>query len=182
VKEQQLNSLLKKARKGDMDAFREIVENTRDRLFGALCAMLSREAVAEEILQESYIALWEQPGTAEIEKPGAWLYRSCVNRAIDFLRQKDAHFTDEFDERKESAFVGSETPEILLESREEAEKLNEGLSRLSPKERTIFVLSAYLGYDSFEIAAAVGTSPSTVRNQYSNAKKKLAEFLIKEKK
>lgn len=177
MNEERLKTLLKKARKGDMEAFRELVEETRERLFGALRAMLNREAVAEEILQEAYIALWEQPSSGAIEKPGAWLYRSCVNRAIDHMRQKDSRFTDALDDQPEHALAGGETPELSLETREQAEKLGEGLSLLSGRERAVFVLSAYLGYDSFEIAASLGVSPSTVRNQYASARKKLAVFL-----
>ncbi len=180
MNEERLRSLLKKARKGDMEAFRGLVEETRDRLFGALKAMLNRETVAEEILQEAYISLWEQPSSAAIEKPGAWLYRSCVNRAIDHIRRKDSRFTDALDDQPEHVLTGDETPEISLESREQAEMLNEGLAGLSSRERTVFVLSAYLGYDSFEIAAAMGVSPSTVRNQYAAARKKLAAFLGRE--
>ncbi|HNQ77579.1 MAG TPA: sigma-70 family RNA polymerase sigma factor [Acidobacteriota bacterium] len=177
MNEERLKALLKKARKGDMEAFRELVEETRDRLFGALRAMLNRESVAEEILQEAYIALWEQPSSAGIEKPGAWLYRSCVNRAIDHIRQKDSRFTDALDDQPDHILTGEETPEISLETREQAEMLNEGLAALSARERTVFVLSAYLGYDSFEIGATLGVSPSTVRNQYASARKKLAAFL-----
>jgi len=42
-----------------MESFDELFERTKDRVFGAIVAMVRREAIAEEILQEGYIALWE---------------------------------------------------------------------------------------------------------------------------
>ena len=172
-----LGSLLERARKGDPEAFGELVERTRDRLFGAVVAMVKREAVAEEILQETYISLWEEGQSGRVENPAAWLYRSSVNRAIDHLRRSEPSFCEDMGDSL--AAIPSETPQpdIVLENAEEARALGVLLGNLPPRERSVLVMSDYLGMDSFEISAALGSSPSTVRSQLANGRKKLADLL-----
>lgn len=175
--EEFLLSLLKRARKGDEDAFKKLVEETRDKIFGAVAGMTGREAIANEILQEGYIALWDENISGDVEKPSKWLYKFCINKSIDYLRKSEPLLLDNFED--EVGFVSSPlpSPEIIVEEKETREKLIEVLSKMPKKERIVVLMSDYLGMDSFEIASILGSSPSTVRTQISNGRKKLAEFL-----
>lgn len=175
--EELLLSLLKKARKGDEDAFRKLVEETREKIFGAIAGMTGREAIAEEILQEGYIALWDKNISGDVEKPSKWLYKFCINKSIDYLRKSEPLLLENFEEASE--FISSQlpSPEINVEENETREKLAEILSKMPKKERITVLMSDYLGMDSFEIASILGSSPSTVRTQISNGRKKIAELL-----
>ena len=84
-----LSGLLRRARSGDEEAFVKVVEATRERLFWTVKRMVGREALAEEILQDAYMALWDMPGEASPDNPEAWLRRVCVNRALDHLRREE---------------------------------------------------------------------------------------------
>lgn len=179
--EEILLALLKKARKGDEDAFKKLVEETRERIFGAITAMTGREAIAEEILQEGYLALWDKSVSGEVEKPSRWLYRFCANKSIDYLRKNEPLLLENFDEEVENYSSDFPSPEIVVEKNETREALIEVLQKIPNKERIALLMCDYLGMDSFEIASTIGTSPSTVRNQISSGRKKLVN-LLKEKK
>jgi RNA polymerase sigma-70 factor (ECF subfamily) len=179
--EETLLSLLKKARKGDDDAFRKLVEETRERIFGAIAAMTQREAIAEEILQEGYLALWDKSVSGDVEKPLRWLHRFCVNKSIDYLRRNEPILLENFDEEVERLPSNFTCPEIAVSDSERREALISVLQKLPHRERITLLMSDYLGMDSFEIASTLGTSPSTVRNQISSGRKKMLN-LLKEKK
>lgn len=177
VSEEILLSLLKKARKGDDDSFRKIVEETRDKIFGAILAMTGREAIAEEILQEGYIALWDKNVSGDVEKPSKWLYRFCVNKSIDYLRKKEPLFLENFEEDDENFISQNPSPDITVENNEMRERLIDIFQRLPYKERLALLMSDYFGMDCFEISSLLGTSPSTVRTQISKGRKKVLNFL-----
>jgi RNA polymerase sigma-70 factor (ECF subfamily) len=178
--EDDLSLLLKKARKGDMESFNELFERTKERVFGAIVAMVKRDAIAEEILQEGYIALWENG--AKIEKPLNWLFKFCVNKGIDYLRKSENLKSASLDEEEDSFPSSFLEPDIVLENAEEATLVRSIIETLPPKERVVFIMSDYSGMDSFEIASILNTSPSTVRNQLSGARKKFAKLYKEAKK
>lgn len=182
VSDEILLSLLKKAREGDNESFRNLVEETRDKIFGAVVAMTGREVIAEEILQEGYIALWDINISGDVEKPSKWLYKFCVNRSIDYLRKKETLFLEDFEEATESFVSDFTPPDIIVENNEMREKLLNILQKLPDKERITLLLSDYLGMDCFEISSLIGTAPSTVRNQISKGRKKVLSFLKENKK
>lgn len=179
VFEDDLVTLLKKARKGDMEAFRKVVEGTKDKIYGALVAMVKRESIAEEILQEGYIALWEN--AFKVENPLNYLYKFCLHRGIDFLRKNEDSKFFSLEEEGENLSSYIPSPEVLVENIETSEKINKIISLLPPKERVVFLMSDYLGMDSFEIAAIVNSSPSTIRNQISSARKKFIKMFLEKK-
>lgn len=181
VTEETLLSLLKKARKGDDDAFRKLVEETREKIFGAIVAITGREAVAEEILQEGYLALWDKSVSGNVEKPLRWLHKFCINKSIDYLRKNEPILLENFEE--EFAHIPSHfaCPEIAVLDNERREVITALIRKIPNRERIALLMSDYLGMDSFEIASALGTSPSTVRNQLSSARKKLLNLLKEEK-
>lgn len=172
-----LKSLLKKASRGDDDAFREFVEKTKDKLFGAIYMMLKNEGLTEEIMQESYLMLWKKNRKLDIEKPLNYLYRIALNRAIDYLRKEEPFFHDE-KELDEINFVSAESPDFLIEKEEERMKVNNVLSRLTERERTVLLMSDYLEMNSFEIAHILNVSPSTIRNQLLKAREKFRKFMM----
>jgi RNA polymerase sigma-70 factor, ECF subfamily len=171
-----LSGLLRSAKKGDEAAFAKLVEATRERLYWTVKRMVGREALAEEILQDGYLALWSLPAPALPSEPEAWLRRVCVNRALDHLRRQEtkAHQAAEGALDLVPAPGGVEEAVNLGET--EA-ALHRALSALPGQERAAFVMRAIDGLDYREVASALGVSESTVRNQVMQARRKLEKTL-----
>lgn len=163
---------LKRARRGDEVSFLLLVEATRDRLLRLATRMTGREAVAEEILQESYFALWRTTGPIP-DDPSAWLYRTCLNRAIDISR-REAIFREVPMEGSIFPDDASLNPAEVAMTKAASDAMSEAAALLPPAERVVFALRAYEGFSFDKIAQQVGISPSTARNQYMSARRRMA--------
>lgn len=86
-----LQALLAEAALEDKDAFRLIYDTTAARLFGILLRILKQQDLAEEILQEVYLSIWDKAKTYHPEQgsPLSWMAAIARNRAINMLRQTD---------------------------------------------------------------------------------------------
>jgi RNA polymerase sigma-70 factor (ECF subfamily) len=171
-----LSGFLRRAWKGDEAAFTKVVEATRERLFWTVKRMVGRDALADEILQEAYMALWSMEGGTPPDNPEAWLRRTCINRALDHLRREETKARQAGEEALEnlSAPVGLEETMGVLEL--EA-ALHRAISSLPGQERAAFVMKVIEGLEYPEVSAALGVSESTVRNQVMQARRKLERAL-----
>lgn len=174
---------LQEARKGDDEAFRRLVEATRNTLFWTILRYVHRDALAEEILQDAYLALW---GTADrIENPEAWLRRTVIRRSIDHLRREETRREhvdlDSLGDRLDVHALARSRPSThdpvdQLGTLEAEERLQRALSTLPPKMRGAILLRME-GYDYDEIASLLSVTESTVRNHVFQARQRLAPWL-----
>ena len=171
-----LSALLRTARKGDEEAFRRLVEATRDRLFWTVRRMVGRDALSEEILQDAYVALWGLPDASLPRDVHAWLRRFCVNRSIDHLRREETKRVVDTPDPLE--FVASSAdPEQSVRGIEVEEALGRALATLPAQEKAAFVLKVVEGLDYDEVSSMLGVAESTVRNQVMQARRKLEKAL-----
>lgn len=171
-----LRKLLRLALGGEPEAFEALVLHTRESLFWTVKRMTGRDAIAEEILQEAYLALWERGTDGLPEEPEAWLRRFCMNRAIDHLRRGETRHTEGLpDDLTVGAFV--DFGDGALYGREVEAAVEEGLGRLPPQERVAFLLRVVEDLPYQEVARALGVAESTARNQAMQARRKLERFL-----
>ena len=171
-----LAGLLERSRAGDDGAFEKLVEATRERLFWTVRRMVGREALAEEILQDAYVALWGLPAASSPREPEAWLRRFCVNRAIDHLRREETKRPHDGNEALERVASAS-GPDETLGLRELEAALHSALRVLPPQERAAFVMKLIEGLGYPEVAASLGVTESTVRNQVMQARRKVEKSL-----
>ncbi len=171
-----LQSLLRLAFGGAPAAFDQVVEATRESLFWTVRRMTGREAIADEILQEAYLTLWERGRAGLPEEPEAWLRRFCVNRAIDYLRREENRRVLPEPEVLE-ALPAAPRAEEAFWTGEVEDALTAALEVLPPRERAVFLLRFVEGLDFRAIAASLGVADSTVRNQAMNARRKVQRRL-----
>jgi len=173
-----LRALLLRSRRGDGSAFEAVVVATRDRLFATARRLLGREALAEEVLQEAYVALWSQGGAVP-DSPEAWLRTAVVNRALDQLRREETRRATAWDVAEPAAMAAGADPAEQAGAAEVSEAVGEALDAVPPGERAVFALRAFEGWSFDEIAVRMGTRASTVRNQYMSARRRLEAALRK---
>lgn len=172
----ELRELLLRARRGDDSAFEGFVVATRDRLFAKARRLVGREPVAEELLQEAYLALWRSR-EAIPENPEAWMTRVVVNRALDEVRKETHRASVPLEE--EEAELGSSSPDPLasLKNGQFSAHLDREIATLPAAERAVFLLRAFEEWSFEEISVQMGTAPSTARNQFASARRRLAAGL-----
>jgi RNA polymerase sigma-70 factor (ECF subfamily) len=85
-----LPSLLEAAARGDRASFRALYEATAPKLFGVILRILSDRTAAEDVLQETYVRIWQNAEryAPEAGPPMPWLTAIARNRAIDRIRSE----------------------------------------------------------------------------------------------
>jgi RNA polymerase sigma-70 factor, ECF subfamily len=84
-----LETLLRATAAGDRAAFAELYASTAPQLFAIALRILRQRDRAEDVLQESFVAIWQRARDFDAEKGGpmTWLITVLRNRAIDALRR-----------------------------------------------------------------------------------------------
>lgn len=135
---------------------------------------------AQEILQESFIKIFEKLGAFDYKGSfEGWLRRIVSNTAIDAIRKskKDPFRTDDDNDFK----LGAEDPIIVKEevdlSELKGEIAMEAIQKLSPAYRTVFNLYVLEDYSHKEIADLLGISEGTSKSNLAKAKMNLQRML-----
>src|SRR5215469_18301012 len=76
--------------KGDEAAFERLYAATRAKLYGVVLRILRRPDLAEEVIQETYVKIWNSAGQFNpvLSSAITWMASIARNRAIDIVRKK----------------------------------------------------------------------------------------------
>ena len=174
-------AVLARARQGDSEAFRALVERHSRRVFGLAFRMTGNEQDAEDVVQESFLRAYRQLGRFESRANfGTWLYRIVANCAVDLMRAKQARHDQSRGETLDEAAefpAASCSPERLAQSAELRARVTEAMSGLSPLERAAFALRHYEGRSIDEISRTLGLGTSAAKHSVFRAVKKLRAAL-----
>ena len=173
-------AVLARARRGDGEAFRALVETHGRSVFRLAFRMTGNEQDAEDVVQESFLRAYRQLGRFESRANfGTWLYRIASNCSVDLMRSKQARHDqvrgDSLDQdgAAELPAVDQPGPERMAESAEIDRRVQHALQELSPLERAAFTLRHYEGRSIDEISATLGLGTSAAKHSVFRAVKKL---------
>lgn len=174
-----MKRLLADSGRGNERAFARLYEMTSGRLYAMALRMLRRADWAEEVLQESYVNIWNnaasyQPG---LSAPLTWMISIVRNRCLDWLRRPQAEIPDEDDQL--ALAMPSEDPGPLeqLESASEARALAECVKRLEASQRNAILLAFFEGLSHSELAARLKQPLGTVKSWVRRGMERLKDCL-----
>jgi RNA polymerase sigma-70 factor (ECF subfamily) len=164
--------LVEQIRQGDDGAFETLVRRKTSKVYGLCYRVIGNGEDAKDISQLVFLKLWEN-----IEKYDptyafdTWLYRMVTNVAIDFMRNKQSR-DNAVNSNLRLVKTSVDPEQTVSVARREVESVFNAVSNvLSPKQKTIFVMSEMEDLRSSEIAKILGCRESTVRNHLFNARK-----------
>ena len=173
-------AVLARARQGDSDAFRALVEQHSRSVFRLAFRMTGNEQDAEDVVQESLLRAYRQLGRFESRANfGTWLYRIVSNCSVDLMRSKQARHdqvrADSLDQEGATALPATDVPgpERMAQSAEIDRRVQDALQELSPLERAAFTLRHYEGRSIDEISTTLGLGTSAAKHSVFRAVKKL---------
>ena len=179
-------ALVKKARRGDLEAYDELVRRYQERIYGTIYHMTSNHEDANDLAQESFIkafhALRSFKGGSSFY---TWLYRIAVNKTINHLKQRknrihmslnDLDFNTEHDPDL-VALISEKTPQRDINLTELQEKLNEAMLKLSEPHRLVVIMHDVQGMAHDEIAKVMDCNIGTVRSRLFYARQQLQALL-----
>jgi RNA polymerase sigma-70 factor (ECF subfamily) len=159
----------------DQKALERLYTFYYSRLYRFACALVSQSEVAEEIVEDVFIRLWEnRSGVAEIRNLQVYLYVAIRNRALNYLDWKSRDLISYFETYPEDISMSVDTPERMLITKEMASQINKAVDALPPKCKLVFKLIREEGLKYREAAEILNISPRTVDTQMTIALKKIA--------
>ena len=165
-----------KAKGGDHEAFRLLVERHSRSVYRLAHRMTGRPEDAEDVVQETFVRAYRQLARFEARSNFAtWLYRIGFNCAIDYMRarpHREAAETDETLERLSPAGAGPSMDDQVFAG-EIGERVQKALTGLSPQERAAFLMRHYHGYSIEEICQALDLKSNAAKHSIFRAVKKM---------
>lgn len=168
------NSLVNSIKKGDKTAFKKLFLKYHKPLVAYTISFTNDEALADDIVQKSFISLWERREKLEIQSSiKSYLYSTCYKMFISDYRTKKRRdrLLDNYKEEALREKIELDPEEINLK----VEKMRLLINQLPPKCKEILELNKFQGLQYKEIAEALNISVKTVEAQMSNAYKKIRE-------
>ena len=136
-------------------AFEDLFRDEHARLLRALYLVTGNRQEAEEIMQDSFLAVWERwDRVGAMEEPTGYLYRTAMNRHRSALRRTA---------RAARRVVGAAEGGDAFAQADERDAVARALGALPRRQRAAVVLTELLGYGSEEAGEILGVKAVTVR-------------------
>jgi RNA polymerase sigma-70 factor, ECF subfamily len=178
-------ALVKKAQKGNMAAFEELVARHRDKIYARAFSMLRNEDEAMDLSQEAWVKAWQRLKQFQGDSSFVtWTTRIVINLCLDQLRRQKRQRLESIEQmNEETGGVERHMPVITpnptegLERAELRVRINRAMEQLSVEHKTVLVLHEYQGLEYKEIARVVGCSIGTVMSRLFYARRRMASLL-----
>ena len=158
-------ALLQACAGGDKTALHSLYKETAAQLFGLALRILRNRELAEEIVQDSFVLLWNNAHTFDPSRGSAmaWLARIVRNRCIDLIRRRGRETPLDHTSIEGWEDPGS-SPADLAALSSDARRLHHCLDELEESPRKVLRLVYYEGMTYEEVAVHLGVPLGTVKS------------------
>jgi RNA polymerase sigma-70 factor (ECF subfamily) len=173
-------ALLQQLADGDRDAFRTLYDLHRDKLFFFTVRLTESRQLAEDILQDVFIKVWQMRDTLkEIRSFDAWLFTLAKNQVINGLRRASMERSI-LANIKEATTEEADSVTQSINFRETNRFLQEAINQLPPQQKKIYYLRQEQGLKNWEIAHMLNISPLTVKKHCAQAVRSIRHLIEKQ--
>ena len=171
------NEITNQLNQGNKGVFRYLFDTYYKELVCYSVGFVISQEIAEEIVQDVFIRIWENRKTIAVEKSfQAYLFTSVRNRSINYLKSKYGKIRFVNTDYSELRPTG-QTVEDNHTAGELEDAIKDAIQSLPPKCRIIFSLSRNAGLSTEEIAGRLHISKKTVHAQIGIAIQKIKQHL-----
>ena len=162
-----LNELLLRCGKQDADAFRHLYQQAAPKLFALSRHLLRDEALAEDVLQEGFVKIWNNAAQYTSDKGSAmtWMTTIIRNQSLDKLRMLKSRPNIASEVEYETLeFASLElSPDSLSQLSDDTRHLLECMEQLKPEQRECIMQTFYYGYTHDELSASMERPLGTIK-------------------
>jgi RNA polymerase sigma factor (sigma-70 family) len=147
--------------------------------YGLALRVLHDRALAEDAVQEAFLAIWRSADTYRREraKPATWILTVVHRRAVDLVRREDRRRADPLETAPEAS-EAAVPEEAELRSRRAA--VQGALQQLPEEQRQTLELAYYGGYTQSELAERLGVPLGTIKSRMFTGLSRLRELIPQE--
>ncbi|GAA3928086.1 RNA polymerase sigma-70 factor [Chitinophaga oryziterrae] len=176
--DEQIRSLFEKVCNDDMQAYNELYLALCNRLLHFSAAIVSSFHLAEEVVSDVFIAIWQKRHQlTHVQNPAVYLYVITKNLSLNTLRQQRRHLHASLELLDISALQIAPDAESGMISSEVSGKIEAAIRSLPARCQLIFRLVKHDQFSYREVAELLNISPKTVDAQLTIAIKKVTETL-----
>jgi RNA polymerase sigma-70 factor, ECF subfamily len=178
--------LLNKAKKGDVEAFEQLIEGCQKKVFNIALRMIGNYEDASELAQEVFIKIFKSiKNFREDSLFSTWVYKVTTNICIDELRRRKNRKVISLDEEiiTQDGSISrqvedlSPTPQMQVEKKELKKIVNEAIKELSEEHRAMIIMREIQGFSYEEIAQILKCPEGTVKSRINRARNQLRQIL-----
>lgn len=173
--------LIRRAQKGDPQAFEALMAPHERKLYALCLRMLGNREDALDCTQDAMLRIWRALHTYRKQASFAtWAYRIATNACLDLLRKKKVRPAMSLDMLTETGFLpadSAEGPEAMAEASARKQALEKGIALLPEDLRAALVLRDMQGFSYEEIAEILSVPMGTVKSRINRARDKLRHTL-----
>ena len=169
-------ALVALAARSEQSALAELYDRYGRPAYGLALRVLRDDALAEDAVQDAFLALWRTAARfiPERGKASTWIFTLVHRRAVDLVRREERRRADSIEQAPEQG-GGSVEEEALL--RFQRERVQDALKKLPDQQREAIELAYYGGFTQSELAERLGQPLGTIKSRMFLGLARLRELL-----
>jgi RNA polymerase sigma-70 factor (ECF subfamily) len=170
-------ALVALAARSEQSALAELYDRFGRPAYGLALRILRDEALAEDAVQEAFLALWRTAGrfVPERGKASTWILTLVHRRAVDIVRREERRRADALEQAPEAESREAVDEEAWL--RLQRERVQDALRKLPDQQREAIELAYYGGFTQSELAERLGQPLGTIKSRMFGGLARLRELL-----
>jgi RNA polymerase sigma-70 factor (ECF subfamily) len=168
----------------DEEALRTAIDTHGRLVFGVASRILGEASLAEEVAQDTFVALWRRPGAFDPARGSLQSFLAVIarNKAIDVVRREESlRRTKESLKAEFETTAGEATDPSASADIEERDAVAGALAKLSPLQREAIVLAYFGGRTYREVATELGIPEGTAKSRLRDGLIRLRELMTSTK-
>lgn len=174
----ELQDALRRTADGDRAAFESLYLATSAKLLGVVLRIVRRRDVAEDVVQDVYVTIWQRAAEFDPHRGGAitWMATIARNRAFDLVRRRGAVALEDTPEALDYA---SDTPDAFraVAGKQALGRLARCLEDLMAERREAVLLAYRDGWSREELSRRYGAPVATIKTWLHRSLKQLKECM-----
>jgi RNA polymerase sigma factor (sigma-70 family) len=165
--------------RGDESALAELYDRVGRVAYGLAFRVLRDERLAEDAVQEAFLALWRTAAAfrAERAKASTWILTLVHRRAVDLVRREERRRAEPIGDEVAASAGEAEATEEAAWLRFERERVQKALRLLPDVQREAIELAYYGGFSQSELAERLGVPLGTIKSRMFAGLARLRELL-----
>jgi RNA polymerase sigma-70 factor (ECF subfamily) len=165
---------VRRARRGDGNAFAALVRAVQRPVYGLCLRLLRTEAEASEVAQETFLRAYQNLDRYDDQRPfDLWVLTIARNLCLDVLRKRSRVQTEDVDEHAQVLPSGEASVEEHAMVNQERQSLEDAMGTLSVDDREVLALYYVQKRTTKEIAQVMNVAPGTIMARLFRAREKL---------
>jgi RNA polymerase sigma-70 factor (ECF subfamily) len=173
------SSLIRSAKRGDLEAFNRLVLAYQDLVYNQAYRIMGEYEAAQDATQTAFISAYKKLSSFRGGSFRAWMLRIVTNACYDELRRRSAHplvslepVGEDGEENEYPYWAVGELvhPEEHLERRELEAAVQHSLANISPEYREVVIMVDMQGLSYVEAAEALGKPVGTIKSRLARGR------------